>query len=128
MVDWNKLLRAVKGQPEPNLHDFETLDSLKAWVNLHDELQLPAPNLCDDYSREARVLAEMDGYYLAPCLVFQGVCYGQMIFPDGDNEPDKSVYHIGNLAIVDDPPSCYYVDLNWNKLVKLTDFYKGGKY
>ncbi len=112
------------------LRDFETLADLEAWFQLHDELRMPEPNLCDDYSRESRALAEVDGYHLACHLVWQGQVYGTVIFPapDGSGKPDVSVYHIANLAIVRDTETCYYIDLAWGKLIKLCDFIKGGKY
>jgi hypothetical protein len=126
MIDWPRIIRAITNQPEPDhLKDFETFAELEAWYELHDELRLPSPNLCDDYSREARALAEMDGYYLSCELVWDGQLYGQQIFPPG-------TFHIGNLAIVnkgqDGLTDCYYVDLNWCKLVRLCDFQPGGKW
>ncbi len=139
------------------LRDFETFAELNAWFNLHDELAMPSPNLCDDYSREARAIAETDGLFLSCELVWQGQCYGTQIFTAADltNELDKDpshIYHIANMAIVKADEtnladgvttkdsggnlvaartpltSCYYVDLNWKKLIRLTNFAPGGKY
>ncbi len=124
MIDFPRLIRALTGQPEPvidGLKDFATLADLQAWVDLHDELRLDPPNLCDDYSREARALAEVDGYYLSCCLVANGVAYFTQVF-------DGNVNHIANMAIVTDTQEVWYVDLGWNKLVKLCNFIAGGKY
>ncbi len=132
MIDWLRLIRAILGvrEPEPTLRDFRTVDDLKAWFALHDELMLPEFNLCDDYSRESRALAEADGYFLSNALVYKGMLYGTVIFPlpGTVSFPDESVYHIANMAIVEEDQSCWYVDLNWNKLVKLCNFKIGGKW
>lgn len=109
------------------LKDFPTFGDLEAWFLLHDELRMPEPNLCDDYARESRILAEVDGYVLSYCLVADGVVYQSQVF-------DKGVYHIANMAIVDKDEthdgleSCYYCDLGWSKLIYLTGFFSGGKY
>lgn len=119
------------------LRDFATLADLEAWFDLHKELRLPSPNLCDDYSRESRRLAEVDGYFCTPHLVYQGSVYGTMVFDSSDFTDGTnpfSVYHIANLAIVlndeahDGKQSCYYCDLSWNKLIYLTSFISGGTY
>ncbi len=112
------------------LKDFETFADLEAWFYLHDELRMPAPNLCDDYSRESRALAEMDGYFLSCHLVYKGLVYGIPVFTPGDVAPNtvESVYHIANLAIVTDTEEVYYIDLAWGKLIKLCNFMPGGKY
>jgi hypothetical protein len=129
MINWQKLIRALLGEPEADgLKDFESIDELRAWFELHDELRMPAPNLCDDYSREARALAEMDGYFLSCCLVAAGVAYMTPIFMQPDGSPDTSVYHIANMAIVTDKQECWYVDLHVGKLIRLCDFVVGGKY
>ncbi len=127
-IDWPRLFRAITGEPEPSEHkDFATFDDLEAWFELHKEMRMPAPNLCDDYARESRALAETDGYYLSYCLVYQGQAYGQTIFAKPDGSPDTSVFHIGNMAIVTDIEECWYIDLAWGKLIKLCDFIPGGK-
>jgi hypothetical protein len=56
------------------------------------------------------------------CLVAGGKVYQTQVFED------ESTYHIGNLAIVTGTQEAYYVDLAFKKLIKLCDFYKGGKY
>ncbi len=103
------------------LRDFSTYLELESWFQLHTELRMPEPNLCDDYARESRALAELDGYHLGLCLVFDGKAYGTQVMA-------KDVYHVGNMAIVLDDQEVYYVDLAWNILTKLCNFYKGGKY
>ncbi len=119
------LLQQING-----LKDFETVADLEAWFDGHDELRMPSPNLCDDYSRESRMLAEMDGYFLSCELVYQGACYGVPVFTQEDVTPNtiESVYHIANMAIVTDTQECFYVDLAWGKLIRLCNFYQGGKY
>ena len=119
-----------KSPAAAGLVDFATFADLEAWFDLHKELRLPAPNLCDDYSRESRALAEVDGYFLSCELVYQGQIYGQIIFPDpvDPSKPDLTVYHIANLAIISWTEEVYYVDLAFNKLLKLTTFIPGGKY
>ncbi len=104
------------------LKDFDTLEDLQAWFELHKELRMESPNLCDDYSRESRALAEMDGHFLSTCLVYKGEVYGMIIFED------RSVYHIANSAIVTDIEGMWYVDLAFGQLIKLCDFYPGGRY
>ncbi len=118
-----------KSDPTP-LQDFATFSDLQDWFDHHDELRMPAPNLCDDYSRESRRLAEVDEYFLSCELVHQGQLYGAVIFPapDGSGKPDVSVFHIANMAIVDDTQACYYVDLAWGKLIYLCQFIPGGQY
>ncbi len=112
----------VKEVPVPiSLRDFETLEELDAWFDLHKELRMEPPNLCDDYSRESRKLAEIDGYFLSYCLVADGIAYQTQVM-------EKNVYHIANMAIVTSTEEVYYVDLAWNKLVKLCNFKLGGKY
>jgi hypothetical protein len=133
MINWQKLIRALLGEPEPDgLKDFESINDLRAWFELHDELRMPAPNLCDDYARESQVLAEMDGYRLSCCLVAAGVAYMTPVFTKPDGSTDTSVYHIANMAIVNNGPSglteCWYIDLAWGKCLKLCDFVAGGKY
>lgn len=130
MPDWKKVLRGLLDQPEPGLRNFNSYDELENWFELHDELRMPYPNLCDDYSEEAWRLAEADGFYLSQCLVSEGKAYQTVIFSDplDENQPDKSVFHIANAARVMDSEEYYYVDLNWGKLIKLCNFYKGGKY
>ncbi len=112
------------------LKDFATFEDLDAWFDLHKELRMEAPNLCDDYSRETRVIAELDGYFLGCHLVYQGACYGAVIFPDKNapGKPDAGVYHIGNIAIVTSTEEVYYVDLAFGKLIRLCNFITGGKY
>jgi hypothetical protein len=129
MIDFQKLIRALLGQPEPaqpKLKDFSSLEELNEWFLSHDEMRLPAPNLCDDYSRKAMRLAEEDGYFLSTCLVFKGTAYGAIIFANPDGSVDETAYHIANSAIVGQ--SVYYVDLGWNKIQKLCDFIPGGIY
>ena len=173
MINFDLIIAGLQGKPTPtrdvikevpvypDLNDFQTFADLDAWFNLHTELQLPVPNLCDDYSRESRKLAETDGYYLSCELVDKGKCYETQIFwkdaagnatIQNTGVPAVEVYHIANLAIVlsdetnladgvNDKDSsgnilpqgihletCYYVDLNWNLLIKLTNFTTGGKY
>jgi hypothetical protein len=115
------------------LKDFASYTELESWFNLHNELQLPVPNVCDDYSEEAWHLAEIDGYHLDMCLVYQGQAYSTIIFPNPFDltQPDKTVYHIANAARIRKPDGTseyWYVDLNWKKLTKLFDFIPGGKY
>lgn len=120
---WQWLIRAITNQPKPLvLRDFETLADLHAWFSLHTELRMDLGNLCDDYARQARALAETDGYFLSLCLVWQGEAYGVLIFDD------HTVYHVANMAVVTDTEEVWYVDLGFNKLVKLCNFYKGGRY
>lgn len=118
-------------QPE-SLKDFETYAELVSWFDLHKELRMEPPNLCDDYSRESRALAELDGYYLSCCLVHRGMVYGIPVFTTPEGLPDESVFHIANLAIVNYGGSgnqeCWYVDLAWSKLIKLCEFFSGGKW
>jgi hypothetical protein len=117
--------------PQPaGLIDFASVSDLEAWFELHTELRMPAPNLCDDYSRESRKLAETDGYFLSLCLVWQGKVYNSIIFPASydPNQPDTSVYHIANLAIVTSTEEVWYVDLAWDKVIKLCSFAPGGQY
>ncbi len=116
----------AKKQPI-SLKDFDTLVDLEAWIDLHKELRMESPNLCDDYARETRKLAEVDGYFLSLCLVYAGKAYGTTIFAKVNDTPDESVYHIGNLAIVAGR-ECWYVDLGWGKQVKLCEFSAGGNY
>jgi hypothetical protein len=128
-MNWEIVIRMclniLKPVQKELLKDFATYTDLEAWFDLHKELQLLAPNLCDDYSRESRALAEVDGYFLSCELLADGICYQTRIFPEG-------FYHIGNMAIVTQGQSggeeCWYVDLNWSKLIKLCDFTPGGKY
>ncbi len=107
--------------PSLVLRDFDTFDELQSWFDLHNELRMPEPNLCDDYARESRILAEVDGYFLSYCLVSDGVAYTTQVLP-------KGTWHIANMAIVTGTNEVYYVDLGWNKLVKLCNLFKGGKY
>lgn len=107
-------------EPEP-LRDFKNLAELEAWFEMHKSIWLEPPNLCDDYSREYRLVAEMDGLNMECHLVHNGMVYGSQIF-------DQGIYHIGNMAIVEEDQSCWYVDPAWDKLVKLCNFYIGGKY
>ncbi len=116
-----KLIKAIGGCDSQLLQDFNTFEELEAWFLLHTELRLPEPNLCDDYSRQSRALAEVDGYFLSCCLVADGIAYTTQVM-------DKGVFHIGNTAIVTETQEVYYVDLAWNKLIKLCTFYKGGKF
>jgi len=124
----NISLKLELSQRDNGLKDFETFADLEAWFEGHDELRMPMPNLCDDYSRESRALAETDGYFLSCELVYKGLCYGSIIFEKPDRTPDESVYHIANMAIVTDTQECYYVDLAWGKLIRLCNFHQGGKY
>lgn len=62
-----------------SLKDFQTRTDLEAWFELHKELRMPAPNLCDDYSDETIHLAEADGHHADRCLVFEGKTYATMI-------------------------------------------------
>lgn len=107
---------------QSSLKDFQTLEDLQSWFDLHKELRMEVPNLCDDYSRESRALAELDGYFLSLCLIDKGMAYETVIFDD------LTVYHIANMAIVVDTEEVWYVDLAWNKLIKLCNFVIGGKY
>jgi hypothetical protein len=109
------------------LQDFATVADLDAWYDLHSP-SLPPPNLCDDYSSEAQRLAEMDGYYLSMCLVAEGRCYQTQLFYTSDGSPDVNFYHLGNMAKVVDKQELWYIDLNWRKIEKLCDLYKGGKW
>ncbi len=118
----------LKKKEPVSLKDFATLADLEAWIDLHRELRMDAPNLCNDYARETRKLAEVDGYHLSLCLVFKGLEYGQTIFVKPDGTPDETVFHIGNLAIVTDTEDVFYVDLAWGKLTKLCQFKQGGNY
>ncbi len=121
---------------ESSLKDFQTLEDLEAWYDLHKELRMEAPNICDDYARESRALAEVDGYDLSLCLVYAGYTYGVMIFDDPTDitKPNLTVFHVANLAIVltdeshGGQESCYYLDLAWGKIIYLTGFFSGGKY
>jgi hypothetical protein len=110
------------------LSDFETFSDLEAWFDLHKELRLEPPNMCDDYSRETRALAEADGFFMSCELVNQGKVYQTQLFFNADGSPDTAVYHIGNMAIVTDAGECWYVDLAFGKLIKLCNFIPGGKY
>lgn len=103
------------------LRDFESFSDLEAWFDLHKELRMPSPNMCDDYSRETRELARLDGYWCTPHLVADGIVYVEQVF-------DKGMWHVGNIAIVEDTQEAYYVDLAFHKLVKVCNFYVGGKY
>ncbi len=103
------------------LKDFQTLEELQAWFGLHDELRMEAPNLCDDYSRESRALAEADGYFLSLCLVNDGEVYSIPVM-------DKGVYHVANSAVITNTEEMWYVDLAFRHLVRLCQFYPGGKY
>ncbi len=128
-----KFLQSILCEPscQAELKDFDTFADLQAWFELHTELRMPAPNLCDDYSRESRRLAEIDGYFLSCELVYQGQCYATAVFTPTDftdGTDPKSVYHIANMAIVEEDQSVYYVDLAWGKLIKLCSFILGGKY
>jgi hypothetical protein len=74
----------------------------------------------------------MDSYFMSCELVAQGKCYQTQLFRKDDGSPDLDCYHIGNMAIVlngdNGLQQCWYVDLAFRKLVKLCDFYPGGKY
>lgn len=108
---------------DANLKDFNTLAELQSWFDSRkDDINLPAPNLCDDYARESRELARQDGYYLSLCLVASGKVYQTQVFED------ETTYHVGNLAIVTITEEAYYVDLPFKKLIKLCNFHIGGKY
>lgn len=120
--------RLFCGHKERFLVDFKNKEDLEAWYDLHKELRMPAPNLCDDYSRESRALAEVDGYFLSCCLVSKGKCYEAAIFTLPDGSADSSVFHVGSMAILQEEQECWYVDLAWGKLMKLCDFIHGGKY
>ncbi len=127
--------RIFKPKVITELQDFPTYADLEAWFELHKELRMPAPNLCDDYSRESRKLAEIDAYFLSCMLVYQGSLYGAIVFSDlkDSKKPDLTVYHIANMAIVLDSDgkgteACYYVDLAFNKLLRLCPFISGGAY
>jgi hypothetical protein len=132
LMNWPKLIRAILDKPEPTPRDFKTYAELKKWFDDHLAVSLPPPNLCDDYSREARALATADGYYLSNCLVAAGRVYQSDVFFETDNVIPSQINHIANLAIVEADENglsgCYYVDLNWKKLIKLCNFYPGGKY
>jgi hypothetical protein len=126
MVDWARIKRALAGQPEPvtkgnPLKDFDNIAELRTWCESHKELRLEKPNLCDDYARETRELAEADGYHLSLCLVADGVVYTTRIF-------DLGTWHISNLAVVSDTQEVWYVDLAFNKVIKICNFIPGGKY
>jgi hypothetical protein len=118
-----------------SLKDFSTYSDLESWYELHN-YSLPVPNLCDDYSRETRMIAELDGYWVTPHLVHQGSCYGTIIFtdPNDPSKPDILAYHIANIAIVlndethNNQQSIYYIDINWRRLVFLCNLVFGGKY
>ncbi len=115
---WDKVIP----QKQTGLKDFETFEELESWFDLHKELRMPEPNLCDDYSRESRALAEADGYFLSLCLVAGGIAYTTTIFPDA------SVFHVGNMAIVASTQEVWYVDLAFGLLIRLCQFYPGGAY
>ncbi len=128
MIIWDKLFRALTGQPEPDhLTDFDNQTELEGWYNAHKSQNLGPGNLCDDYSREARRLAEEDGKFLSCCLVHDGKVYFTQVWPESEVDD-----HIANMAIVNHGKSgnaeCWFVDLNWNRLEKLCDFTPGGKY
>jgi hypothetical protein len=153
-MDIAKIIRGLLGQPEPGLKDFATYADLDAWYTLYTGLQLPQGNLCDDYSRDARLIAEMDGYFLSCELVAGGVCYQTIIFPlaSDPTKPDPAVFHIGNMAVVNKVETnradgvtskdssgnvvpagtpletCYFVDLNWRMLIQLCGFFPGGEF
>lgn len=115
------------------LKDFATREDLNAWFELYKQLFLGEGNHCDDYSRESRRLAELDGYSLSLCLMAEGkVYYTQIFFKEDGVTPDKEVSHMGNIALVEKNPEglseIWYVDLNWSKLVHLTNLIPGGIY
>jgi hypothetical protein len=105
----------------PDLIDFPNHAALEAWFELHTELRMESPNICDDYSRESRALAAEDGYNLEVYVMADGKCYTTSIFEPG-------VYHVGNLAIEDDTQDCYYIDLAFGIMTKVCTFAAGGKY
>lgn len=114
------------------LRDFRDKEELDRWYEKHKGLSLPYGNHCDDHSLEARSLAEKDGYKLSLCLVFQGKVYFTQIYYKEDGTPNTEMYHVANLARViqgkNGTSELWLVDLNWQKLVFLTDFLPGGKY
>lgn len=121
------VLPVLLGEPE-SLHDFATLADLEAWYDLHQELRMPEGNLCDDYAEETSILAEMDGYRVSDCLVYDGKVWGVEYYPRDPAKPDEQVFHVANSARVIEDHSLYLVDLAWAKLEKLLNFIPGGKF
>jgi hypothetical protein len=105
----------------PDLDDFENEPELEAWYELHKNLGMGDGNLCDDYSRESRAIAALDGYNLEVYPMAAGLCYTTLVF-------DDQTYHMGNVAICKAEESLWYVDLAHNKLVRICHFAKGGKF
>jgi hypothetical protein len=104
------------------LDDFDSEYQLGLWYESNKGLQLSGENnLCDDYSRESRAIAALDGYNLEVYPVAAGLCYTTLVF-------DDRTYHMGNVAICKSEESLWYVDLAHNKLIKICHFYPGGKY
>ena len=114
----------------PDLDDFENENDLEAWFDKHSDFSMSSDNLCDDYARESRDLARKDGKYLGIALVWEGKVYNTPVFPD-PNDPsvgDKTVFHVGNTAVCKKENTAWYVDLAFKKIMKLCNFYSGGKY
>jgi hypothetical protein len=103
------------------LDDFENESDLEAWFELHKNLRMDDTNLCDDYSRESRAIAALDGYNLEVYPMANGKCYTTQIY-------DTDCYHVGNVAICKLEQSFWFVDLPFQKLVRVGCFAKGGKY
>jgi hypothetical protein len=113
------------------LDDFDSEYQLGLWYESNKGLQLSGKNnMCDDFAREARELARKDGKYLGIALVWEGMIYNTPVFPDPINSSvgDKTIFHVGNLAVCKKENTCWYVDLAFNKIIKLCNFYPGGKY
>ena len=138
--------------------DFPTYADYEAWFLGHDELRLPAPDLCDDYAKASWILAEVDGYRLSDCLVHKNLAFGVPIFKLGEvkdangNDVDlATIFHIasaarvlkdethltdgtqkdssGNTLPMGQPlESYYYTDLAWGKSIFLCNFITGGTY
>jgi hypothetical protein len=125
----------------PDLKDFDTEEDLLAWFELHKNSFLGEGNFCDDYARECRELALLDGYFMSCALVSEGKCYQTQIFwLDSNNKTtitntgisDSKNFHIANMAIIlkgkSNHQECWFLDISWNICTKLCEFYDGGKF
>ena len=113
----------------PELEDFDSEYQLGLWYESNKGLQLSGENnLCDDFAREARELARKDGKYLSLALIYEGSIYGTTIFKTTEDMLDKTVFHVGNLAICKKENTVWYVDLAFKKVIKLCNLASGGKY